>query len=61
MDIEKVSLSVQIDGEVYFVALTQERLKILVSTASALSDNGKLNVIKAPESYKFQSLEDLTE
>lgn len=59
MEIEKVSLAVQIDGKPYFVALPQERLKLVVSMAQGLADNGKLNVAKAPDGFKFTELDSL--
>jgi hypothetical protein len=48
-EIELVSMSVQIKGNVYFVALSQEKLLILASLAASLSDKGTLPVVPAPE------------
>lgn len=55
--IEKVSLSVQIDGKGYHVALPQERLKMLVKLAEGLSDDGKLPVLAMAEGCAFVSLD----
>lgn len=60
MNIEKVSLAVQIDGIVGFVVLDQERLKLLVQMSSSLSDNGKVNVVRAPAGFEFMTLGDAT-
>lgn len=59
MDVEKVSVAVEIEGKPYFVALDQTRMKLLIQFASGLSDNGKLNVVKAPSDYKFTTLGEL--
>ena len=58
MDIEKVSLAIQVDGVVCFVALDQDKLKLLVQMAAGLSDNGKVNAVKAPEDFRFTALDD---
>lgn len=57
MKIGRVSLAVDIDNKVYFVCLSNEKLKLLVKFAESLSENGKLPVKKAPEDYKFHELE----
>lgn len=57
MNIEKVSLQVQIDGRAYYVALPQERLVLLVKMAEGLSDNGKLPVTEAPPGHEFRAVE----
>jgi hypothetical protein len=56
MNIDKVCIAVEIDGESYFVALEQSRMKILMQMASGLSENGKLNVVKAPRDFKFTTI-----
>ena len=48
-EIEKVSIAVQIKGQVYYVNLPQEQLKLVVRIASGLSESGSLRVTKAPE------------
>ena len=45
-----------IDGQGYFVSLTQERLKLALNLIGGLSDNGKLNLVKAPDDLKFTTL-----
>lgn len=54
--IEKVSLAVQIGGKPYFVLLDQDRLQVLVKMAQGLSDNGQLNVARAPEHFTFTTV-----
>ena len=58
-DLELVSLSVQINGVAYFVNLGQDQLKFLVSMSAGLSDNGKLNLVKALDSYKLTTLNNI--
>jgi hypothetical protein len=54
--IEKVAMAVQIDGKGYYVALPQDRLRILVKLAEGLSDNGKLSVQAMPPGHDFIDL-----
>ena len=58
-EIQLVSLSVQMKGIAYFVNLGQEELKLLVKMSTSLSDNKKLNLVKAPESYKLTTLNNI--
>jgi hypothetical protein len=55
--IGRISFAVEIDGKPYFVALPQERLRVLVTLAGSLSDSGKLPVLDMPEGFKFTELE----
>lgn len=55
--IGRVSLAVEIDGKCCFVVLPQDRLRIVVNLAGALSDDSKLHVVEPPEGFKFNSLE----
>jgi hypothetical protein len=59
MEIEKVSLAVQIKGKPYFVALDSDKLHLLIQMAQGLSDNGKINVIPAPEGFEFKQIKDI--
>lgn len=52
-----VSLAVEYEGKPYFVALPQDRLQVLVKLAAGLSDSGSLPLTKAPEGFKFTTLE----
>ena len=61
MDIEKTCIAVQIDGKPYFVALEQDRMNIVLNLITGLSDNGKLNVVAAPEGFKFITIGELKE
>jgi len=56
MKIEKVSLAVQIDGDVCFVSLSQANLKLLVQMSASFSKNGKINVVKASSDFKLEEL-----
>ena len=58
-EIELVSLSVQINGIAYFVNLGQEELRLLVTVSTGLSENKKLNLVKAPDSYKLTTLNNI--
>lgn len=50
-EIEKVSLMVQLQGKAYYVALPQDRLKMLVQLAESLFDDGRLKVLEAGDIY----------
>ena len=52
----KISLSVEMDGKLYFVAVKDEHIDLLMSLVSSISDNGKLGLLKAPADYKFQPI-----
>ena len=58
--ITRMSLAVEIDGEVYFVALPSDRENLALQMISACCDGGKLPVVKAPADYKFQPLRSAT-
>jgi hypothetical protein len=59
MNIEKISLAVQIDNKAYFVALDSSKLHLLIKMAQGLSDNGKINVIPAPDGFEFKQIKDI--
>lgn len=52
----QISLSIELEGKAYFVALPKERLQLLLKLAEGLSDDGKLPLIAAPPNYKFEAL-----
>jgi len=56
MEIGKVSLIVELDGQVCAVVLPQERMRMLVELASSLSDTGKLTIKKMSKDYKFVTI-----
>ena len=58
-DIEAVSLAVQIDGKAYFVMMPQENLKLVANMAASLTDSGTLQVVPAPEGFKFTTIGEL--
>ena len=53
--IEKISISVQISGNPYFVVMSHDKMMLLINLATSLSD-GSLKVKKAPEGFKFTTL-----
>lgn len=55
--ITKVSVAIEIDGKPYFVALSQDRLKMLMSLAQGLSDGGKLPVKPLPDGCYFYEVD----
>jgi hypothetical protein len=56
MNIDKACIAVEINGDSYFVVLEQDKMQILMKMASGLSENGKLNVVKAPRDFKFTTI-----
>ena len=57
MKIGRVSIVVELDGELCAVILPQERLRMLVGIANSLSDTGRLPVKKLGSDYKFETIE----
>lgn len=58
--VNRACLAVELDGKPYFVNLPQDRmLQMLIPLAASLSDNNKLNVIAAPEGFRFMSLAEM--
>ena len=58
-EIQLVVLVVQVNGITYYVDLGTEELKLLVKMSTGLSENGKLNLVKAPESVKITALNNI--
>lgn len=56
VSIDKISLAVEVGGKPYFVALSHDKLLLLVKLAESLSENGQLPVKKAPPDFKFTTL-----
>lgn len=56
VDNVKVCMAVEFDGQAYFVALSQDRLRLLLKMAEGLSDSGRLPVKKAPAGFVLQEL-----
>jgi hypothetical protein len=46
--IELVTLAVRVDGKPYLVAMPQDKLRIVVSIATGLCENGALPLLPAP-------------
>lgn len=59
MEIERISIAVEIEGKPHLVVLPQESMHIVLMAAQGLSENGKLNVVEAPEGLKMLPLQDL--
>ena len=54
--VTRASLAAEIDGQIYFVALPQDRLVMLMQLAQGLFDGGELVVVPAPSDYKFTEI-----
>jgi hypothetical protein len=50
----KMSLAVEYEGQLYFVALPKDRESMALQMIAACCDGGKLPLRKAPADYKFQ-------
>ena len=59
MDIEKISIAVEVEGKPYFVVLPQESMHVVLMAAQGLRDNGKLNLVDAPEGFLMVPLNEL--
>ncbi len=57
MEIGRVSMMVEIDGQACAVVLPQERMRMLVDLAGSLSDSGKLPVKKLGSEYSFETID----
>jgi hypothetical protein len=56
MKITKASLVLEINGEPHFALLDGIDINLMCDLIAGLTDTGKLKVIKAPESFKFENL-----
>ena len=56
-EIGRISLAIEVNGEPYFVVLPHDKLRLLLNLAKSLSESGTLHVTKAPEGYRFETLE----
>lgn len=56
MEIGRVSMMVEVDGQACAVVLPQDRMKMLIDIAASLSDSGKLPVKKLGEEYQFETI-----
>jgi len=56
--IEGASLSVQIDGKLYVVALDQNYSGLFLGMAAGFCEGEKLKLIEAPPGMKFEKLSD---
>ena len=59
VDIDKISIAVEVKGKPYFVILPQESMQVILMAAQGLSENGKLNLVDAPEGFLMVPLEDM--
>ena len=53
-EIEKVAMLVQVDGKTYQVVLSMDKMRLLVSLATSLSETGELPLTAAPGSISFE-------
>ena len=58
--ITKISVTVEINGEPYFVLIPKNAEQLIVDTAM-LCNGGKLRVAPLPEGYRFMTLRELEE
>jgi len=56
MNIENVMIALQIDGELYSAKVNGIDMDLLVNTIAALTETGKLGVVKLPNDYKIHQL-----
>jgi len=61
MEIKRISMAMEIDGDACIVVLPQERMQMLVNLAASLSDSGKLPVKKLNHKYKIENIDDTEE
>lgn len=54
--IGKISIALEVDDKVCFVILPEDRMRLLMDLAAQLSDNGKLQVVKAPDDFRFMEM-----
>jgi hypothetical protein len=54
-DISRVSITLEIQDQYYILAMSQDKLVLLMQLAVGLCDDGKLPLVKAPEGYHFES------
>jgi len=57
MEIGRISMMVEIDGQPCSVFLSQEKLRILIDMAASLCNTGILPVRKLPKEYSFETIE----
>jgi len=57
MNIDKLSVAVEIEGKPYFVLIPKGSKELCLRMIAGLSDDSQLNVVSAPEGYNFTSLE----
>lgn len=58
-NVGKIAMFVEVDGDLCIVALPQDRMRMLLSLAESMGDNGKLPVVNAPAGMRFASFRDL--
>jgi hypothetical protein len=58
MNIDKLSVAVEIKGKPYFVIIPKGSKELCLRMIAGLSDDSQLNVVSAPEGFSFTSLEE---
>ena len=56
MEIEMVSLAVMVEGKPFLVALSQDRLEMLLQVSGSLAGGGGFSLVAAPEGFTFTTL-----
>ena len=59
MNISNISIAVEIEGKAHFVLLPDGTKELVLKMIAGLSDNSTLNVVGAPEGFKFTPINKL--
>lgn len=56
MNITKLSLAIEIDGETFFVKTEEDHYQLILNMVQGLSPTGKLEIVRSPADFKFTTL-----
>ncbi|WP_270827891.1 hypothetical protein [Aeromonas sp. Y318-1] len=56
MNITKLSLAIEIDGEAFFVKTEKDHYQLILTMVQGLSPTGKLEVVRATADFKFTTM-----
>ncbi len=56
MNITKLSLAIEIDGEAFFVKTEKDHYQLILQMVQGLSPTGKLEVVRAPANIEMTTL-----
>ena len=51
--IDKMSVAVEVEGKLYFVSIDKTSIALIANMIGAMQPDGVLNLVKAPDDYKF--------